>query len=152
MRRVWLLIGLDFIPLPRPSVSPMVIHSAGSLDPLPALEYVVVAIDGGLLGSRLSGGLAAWHPSLGVFYQAWWGLRAYQASATDAQWVAKITALLLLPPAATKVYMVSDASGAQHLNLTRGQAPFSVINVLYRRAIARCGACPPKESQVARGA
>ena len=77
MRRVWLPLGLDFVPLPSPSVSPMVIHSAGSLDPLPALEYVVVAIDGGLLGSRLSGGLAAWHPSLGVFFQAWWGLRAY---------------------------------------------------------------------------
>ena len=145
MRRVWLPLGLDFVPLPSPSVSPMVIHSTGSLDPLPALEYVVVAIDGGLLGSRLSGGLAAWHPSLGVFYRAWWGLRAYQASATDAEWVAKTTAMLLLPPTATEVYMVSDASGAQHLNLTRGPTPFSVLNVLYRKAIARWGACPPKE-------
>ena len=53
--------------------------------------------------------------------------------------MAKITAMLLLPPAATEVYMVSDASGAQHLNLTRGLTPFSVNNVLYRKAIARWG-------------
>ena len=99
MRRVWLPLGVDFVPLPGPSVSPMVIHSTGGLDPLPALEYVVIAIDGGLQGSCLSGGLAAWHPSLGIFYRAWWGLRAYEASPTDAEWLEKITAMLLLPPA-----------------------------------------------------
>ena len=46
MHRVWLPLGVDFVPLPGPSVSPMVIHSTGSLDPLPALEYAVIAIDG----------------------------------------------------------------------------------------------------------
>ena len=75
-----------------PSVSPMGINSSGNLARLPALEYVVIAIDGGLLGSRLSGGLAAWHPSLVIFYRTWWGLRASWASATDEEWLAKITA------------------------------------------------------------
>ena len=80
MRRVWLPLGVNFVPLPVPFVSPMDIQSTGSLHPLPALEYVVIAIEGGLQGSCLSGGVADWPPSLNIFYKASWGLHAYQAS------------------------------------------------------------------------
>ena len=52
-------------------------------------------------------------PGIAAFFEAWWGLSAYQVSPTDAKWLAKITAMLLLPPATLLVYMVSDASAAQ---------------------------------------
>ena len=145
MRGVWQPIGVESVPLPAPEVSPMTIHSTGSLGGMVSLDFVVVAVDGGLQGSLLSGGLAVWHPRLGVFFEAWWGLSAYQASPTDAEWLAKITAMLLLPPAMPLVYMVSNASAAQQLNLTRGPTPFSILNVLYRRAVAGWGLRPLKE-------
>ena len=121
------------------------IHNTGSLCGLESLDFVVVAIDGGLQGSLLSWGHAVWHPRDGVFFEAWWGLLAYRASPTDAEWLAKITAMLVLPPATPLVYMVSDASAAQQLNLTRGPAPFSILNVLYRRAVIGWGLRPLKE-------
>ena len=130
MRGVWQRMGVKFVPLPAPEVTPMTIHNTGSLCGLESLDFVVVAVDGGLQGSLLSGGLAVWHPRHGVFFEAWWGRRAYQASATDAEWLAKINAMLLLPPATPLVYVVSDASAAQQLNLPRRPAPFSILNVL----------------------
>ena len=145
MRGVWQQIGVAFVPLPAPEVARMTIRNTGSLSGLESLDFVVVAVDSGLQGSLLSGGFAIWHPRQGVFFEAWWGLRAYPASPTDAEWLAKITAMLLLPPTMPLVYMVPEASAAPQLNLTRGPSPFLILNVLYRRAVTGWGLRPLKE-------
>ena len=106
--------GLILLPLPHPSVGPVQLHFAGSLQDVWRLTPLYVAVDGGLCGSAVSGGVLVWHPEAGVLYTAWYGLRVSGASPIDAEWLAKLTAMLLFARPHPAAFFVSDASHAQH--------------------------------------
>ena len=107
--------GLALLPLPDPGVTPVQLHSTGSLRAVPSLSPVLVVTDGGLRGSAMSGGILVWHPVMGVVYTAWYGLCVCGATPTDAEGLAKQP-----HPAA---YFVLDASHAQHRSMTSPPPP-----------------------------
>ena len=95
----------------------------------------MVACDGSQEGTRLGAGFLLWHPHHGTLYRGWLGLHTLARHSTDAEWVAKIAAMLALSGWSGRALFASDSTASQLCDLTHGPPPTSALSIPYRAAL-----------------
>ena len=110
--------------------APMEVH--GDVAALYAEDELYCIYDGSHSGSDLGCGVVFWSPRRGVMLTVSFGLRAAGSHSTDAEWLAKLAGLILLPGWRGTMHLVTDSTASLMHCLTRGPRPATVLAVLLR--------------------
>ena len=125
-------IGVELHPDVSATLSAAPMDVRGDVAALYAEDELYCVYNGSHDGTALGCGIVFWSPRRGVLLTVSTGLRVAGGHSTDAEWLAKLIGLILIPGWQGVMHLVTDPTASLMNGLTRGPRPAMAAAVLLR--------------------